>query len=138
MPEIRFTARGLIPSLALIGGILLVPQMLAGSLSEKQAEQLVTAHYTHVATASILDRLDGAGRAMRPEAARRLGAEFMKARNIKLSSLRVRRSLVVPPFAKRTSFYVEARRTGSNEPDYFKVESGTVYRSSETAWKLRL
>ena len=139
MPEIRITARGLVPSLALLLGIVLLPQLLAGSLSEQEAQSLVAGVHARRAGQALLARANDLGRASATDTEfRRLAAEIEKAGEPRFASLRVRRGLMVPPFSRRTSFLIEARLAGATEAEYFKVRGGSIYNVSKLWWHVRL
>jgi len=136
MPQLRITAIGLIPSAALFAGVFLLPQLLAGSLTDKEAEARVAAVYSQRATQALLDRTKG----LSSSAADRQiwEAEVAKLRPVRLASLRVRRGLLVPPFSRRTTFLIEARLSGTPEAEYFKVRGSSIYNVGSFWWHLRL
>ena len=139
MPEIRITVRGLIPSLALLLGIVMVPQLLAGTLSRGKAESLIADVHARRAAAALTSYYES-----RPEGApvteemRRLAKQLEHAREIQFESIEVRRGLMVPPFSRRTAFYVEACRTREAPCEYFKVSRGYATPVDEFWWQVRL
>lgn len=56
MLELRITIRGLVPSIGLLLGLVLLPYLLAGSLSVQQAELLVAGIHERGAIQAMLDR----------------------------------------------------------------------------------
>ena len=115
MPELRITARGIIPSIGLLLGLASLPYLLAGSLSQQEAEAFVAGIHRQ-----------------------RAAADQGKTQSVRFESLRIRRSLMVPPFARRTSFLIEARRAGTREAEYFRVSSARAYSVGEFWWHIRL
>lgn len=134
MPQIRITVRGLIPSIALLLAIVLVPQLLAGTLPEERAKAIVSEIHERRAVAEILERAKGA----KPSEYRRIEKELENAHNVRFTSLRVRRAFMVPPFARRTAFIIEAHLAGEAQPEYFRVRGASVYSVSALWWHLRL
>ena len=134
MPGIRITARGFVPSAALLLTIILVPQLLAGTLSDDRARTIVSDIHRHRAISSIIERYQGAP----VSEYSRIENELAEASKVSIKSLRVRRSVVVPPFARRTAFIIEAHLAGASEPEYYRVRGARTYRVSPIWWHLRL
>lgn len=134
MPQIRIAAYGLVPSLALLGALVLLPHALSGNLSEERAEKIVGDYHRHRQVRAVAERAQGAPPSEYP----RLEKDFTNATKVQFSSVDVRRSLMVPPFSRRTAFIVRTRLRGATESKYFRVRGSSVYQTSEIWWHLRL
>ncbi len=139
MLELRIAARGLVPSIGLLLGLVLLPYLLAGSLSVQQAELLVAGIHEGRAVQAMLDRERESDVSSSTAGDRRdFAAELGKTRAVRFASLRVRRGLLVPPLSKRTTFLIEARVAGATKAEYFRVSGGSAYSLSPFWWHIRL
>lgn len=107
-------------AVAVLLGILVVPQLLARSLEPAQAEALVRQHLIAEVTSDLLAERRAEGDPI-PDAATagRWGSELERVRRVRFRAVEVRRALVVPPFRRRTNFVVKATIEGEAVPRYF-------------------
>src|SRR5687767_10024148 len=116
MLELKITARGLVPSIGLLLGLVFLPYLLAGSLSVQEAESLVAGIHERRAIQAFLERERDVP-SLTAEARQRSAEELDRRRAVRFASLHVRRGLMVPPFSRRTTFLIEARLAGATEPE---------------------
>lgn len=128
-------------AVAVLLGILVVPQLLARSLEQSEAEALVRQELIAAVTSDMLaGRSDGDPL---PDAATtgRWVSELERARRVRFRSVEIRRALLVPPFRRRTNFVVKVTVEGEATPRYFWLFGtgpSSVASSSPVRWSAPL
>jgi hypothetical protein len=137
---IRITRRGTSwrGALAVLGvaafGLLGVPRLLSRAPSREEAERLVRLLQAREVSAPFLARLDDTPAdslaTLQVEMARAVG----EVERTSFDDVRVRRSLVGPPFTRRFAYAVETRESGSSTPGYYRISRGIASESSRLYW----
>lgn len=85
-------------------------------------------------TAPFLTRLEQAA----PESVAVIQGELARAvaevERTRFSDVRVRRSLLGPPFTRRFGYAVRTQESGSSQKDYYRVSRGTASAASRLYW----
>ena len=135
---IRFSARGIPAIVALLTALILLPYLFADTLSPQEAERLIRKFYESQTSSAFLAQRQKNANEVNQKLAEEWIHNLEQVRQISFKSIRVRRGLLVPPFAKRTTFLIEVRRQDMATPQYFRISQGIAYETSAFWWYIRL
>jgi hypothetical protein len=114
-----------------------LPRLLSPAPSDADAERAIRDLWTRQIRDVRLPDLAGAP----PDSAARIGeamaAELARLETRRVAELRIRRSLVGPPFARRWAWFVRARES-TGEVGYYRLSRGFAGQASAFWWRFPL
>ena len=131
--------RGALSVLALAAvGCFGVPRLLSRAPEPAEAEQLVRLLQSRQVAAPFLDRLEHATPdsvpAIQVEMARAVG----EVQRTRFADVRVRRSLLGPPFTRRFVYAVRTVESDASQPGYYRISRGTAHETTRLYWLVPL
>jgi hypothetical protein len=135
---LRVSASGWRASLALVALVLFgscaLPRLLARPLSSSEAVRLVRDRESRRVRDTWLPRIQAAGRDSLALLGATLAGALEEVDRTEYTDLRIRRSWVGPPFARRWAFAIRVQEAGAPGPIIYRISRGFASDAPDWYW----